>query len=119
MSTDLSMDYTPHEEDTMGKQPFGRLALSRLNKQSPLPEGFMLYSASWQGTYPDFHNLRLVGAQIRAATRGPRKGELNIIVPGTTRTITLSREEVRKAEELAQNEAAQVGSSTQPAIAAG
>lgn len=90
-------DYTPHPDDIMGQQPYGRLALSRMHADNPLPENFMLYSAGWKGKHPNYEAMQVTGAQFRPVQRGPHKGELTMIVSHTKRTIYLTPDEVRKA----------------------
>lgn len=74
------------------EQGFGQLALQKL---APVPENFRLYAAGWLGQRPeDFTVMEVTGAQFRAALRGPNKGKLSILIPGTKRTVYVTRAEI-------------------------
>lgn len=64
-------------------------------KTGNLPPDFMwfeLFIADSVGT------LGIRGAQMRAAKSGPRKGEFVKVIPGTTITVYVSREDCAKCQ---------------------
>lgn len=78
--------------DIFGELPYGQAALEKLGK---VPENFRLYAAGWLGKTPEeWKNMKLVGAEFREATKGPNAGQLCKMIPGTQRTVYLTREEV-------------------------
>lgn len=80
------------ERDFFAEQPFGKAALK---KMAPVPENFRLYAAGWLGEKPeDFNVMEVTGAEFRTAKRGPNKGKLAIPVPGTKRTVYVTRDEM-------------------------
>lgn len=85
------------EVDTFAQTGFGKAALCKMGE---VPENFRLYEAGWLGERPEeFSVMEVKGAEFRAAKRGPNKGKLSIIVPGTRRTVYVSREEILAAEQ--------------------
>ncbi|WP_216368210.1 hypothetical protein [Aeromonas media] len=74
--------------------PFGKAALARL---APLPENFVLYEAELLG---EGNGMKVTGAVFRAAKRGPKKGKLTIMVPGTKEVVYLSVEEINKYDPM-------------------
>ena len=88
-------------DDLFAQQPFGVAALA---KMAPVPENFRLYSAGWVDDKPEV--MRVVGAEFRAAQSGPRKGQLVIIVHGTTRTALVTRAEIEAASRSKKAEGA-------------
>jgi hypothetical protein len=84
------------QHDVFAEQTYGRAALRKL---APVPENFRLYSASWLGKRPeDWHEMEVTGAEFRIAKSGPNKGKLSILVPGTKRTVRVTKAEMRAAE---------------------
>lgn len=83
------------ERDAFAKQPYGKVALRKL---APVPENFRLYSVGQLGIRPDeFSVIQVTGAQFRTAKRGPNKGRLTIMVPGTQRTTYVTEAEINAA----------------------
>ncbi len=83
------------EQDIFAEQPYGKLALQ---KMAPVPENFRLFYAGWLGTKPEeFTVMEVSGAQFRVAQRGPNKGKLSIMVPGTKRTTYVTKDEMKVA----------------------
>ncbi len=83
------------EHDVFAEQPYGKLALQKLGA---VPENFRLYYAGWLGKKPeDFTVMEVTGAQFRVAKRGPNKGKLSIMVPGTKRTTYVTKDEMKAA----------------------
>jgi hypothetical protein len=72
---------------------YGRAALRKLGKIS---ENFRLFDCGWVGGgQPDqWIGMKCIGAEFRIALKGRNKGKLSIIVPGTERTVYVSREEI-------------------------
>lgn len=80
------------DEDIFAQQPYGKAALQKLG---PVAENFRLYSAGWLGEKPkDWDTMEIKGAEFRAAKSGPNKGKLVIEIPGTRRTVYVSRSEM-------------------------
>ncbi|SFD84346.1 hypothetical protein [Massilia yuzhufengensis] len=69
-------------EDLFADTTFGKLALQKL---APTTTYFRLYSAGWLGNGNQRDVMEVTGAEFREAKRGPRKGELCILIPGTQR----------------------------------
>lgn len=83
------------EHDVFSEQSYGKAALKKL---APLPENFRLYSAGWLGKKPeDWSVMEVTGAQFRVAKRGPNKGKLSMIIPGTKRTVFVTSDEMKAA----------------------
>ena len=80
----------------MEKDPFADLAFGKaaLKKLGPVSENFRLYSAGWLGTYPDFHSMRVTGAEFRKAKRGRNVGKLCILKTGTSRSTIVTKTEI-------------------------
>lgn len=86
----------------MNDTSFGAAALAKLKGQ--VSENFRIYSAGCVGGkgLHDWTHMSVVGAEFRAAKRGPDKGELVVLVSGTLRRLKLTREEVLAAAKLQQ-----------------
>lgn len=81
------------EHDVFAEQSYGKAALQ---KMAPVPENFRLYSAGWLGQKPEVRTvMEVTGAQFRVAKRGPNKGKLSIMVPGTQRTVQVTKAEMK------------------------
>ena len=88
---------TDMSERIIEKQPFGKIALQKLGD---VPENFRLYYAAWVGDNPQASGtMRVTGAEFRVAKSGPEKGVLSVMVPNTMRTVYVTAEEMRQAEE--------------------
>ena len=84
---------TDMSERHFEEQPFGQLALQKIGDA---PENFRLFDAAWIGDNPQASDtMRVTGAEFR---RGPEK-ELSVMVPNTMRTVYVTAEEMRQAEE--------------------
>ena len=93
-------DLADMEYDVFANCGYGKLALEKLNKLSPLPENFRLYYGGWLiGSKNDVDVMELRGAEFRHAKTGKNKGKLCIMIKGTERTVFLSCEEVRSSSE--------------------
>ena len=93
------------EHDIFADLAFGKAALQKL---APVPENFRLFYAGWVGKRPqDFKEMDVSGAEFRVAKTGPNKGKLAIMVPGTKRTVRLTKTEIRAAEPRATRSNAQ------------
>lgn len=79
-------------EDLFADTTFGKLALQKL---APIAPTFILYSAGWLGDGNQRDVMDVTGAEFREAKRGPRKGELCILVPGTQRTAYVTAAEMQ------------------------
>lgn len=83
------------EHDVFADQTYGKLALQ---KMAPVPQNFRLFSAGWLGKKPEeFTVMEVCGAEFRVAKRGPNKGKLSIMVPGTKRTTYVTKDEMKAA----------------------
>jgi hypothetical protein len=67
--------------------PAGKAARAKLKDVNP---DFRWYIAEWIGERKsDAAALKFTGAQFRVATKGPRKGQLCLMVKGTQRTAVV------------------------------
>lgn len=80
MPADMTIDYFADTE-------FGKAALKQMN---PVPQNFRLY----EGESVQMGVMRVTGAQFREAKRGPNKGKLSVMVPGTQKTVFVVKEVV-------------------------
>lgn len=101
----MSNETNPMMNDTS----FGAAALAKLKGQ--VSANFRIYSAGVVGGkgLHDWTHMSVVGAEFRVAKRGPDKGKLTVLVPGTSRRLKLTKEEVRaaaKAQQEAKDQAA-------------
>ena len=79
-------------EDIFGKQSFGKAALKKLG---PVPENFRLYSAGWLGKSPEnWVEMRVTGCEMRHAKKGVNAGKLCIPIPGTKRSVVVTKAEI-------------------------
>lgn len=76
---------TDMTHDEFAEFPFGKAALQQL---SPLPDNFRLYEAENLGPGK---GMKITGAEFRVAQRGPNKGKLSILVPGTRKVARLTQ----------------------------
>ena len=83
------------DQDIFADTDFGKIALKRMAEQSPLPEGFRLFSAGWMEDHPEkFWNFKVIGAQFRMAKTGKNKGKPTIKVEGTERVSVITKREL-------------------------
>ena len=83
------------EKDVFAEQPYGKAALQKL---APVQENFRLYFAGWLGDDTrDMSVMEVRGAEFRAAKSGRNKGKLSIMVPGTKRTVYVTKSEMTAA----------------------
>ena len=87
---------TDMDEKLFEEQPFGKIALQKLGD---VPENFRLYYAAWGDNPQASGTMRVTGAEFRVAKSGPEKGLLSVMVPNTMRTVYVTAEEMRQAEE--------------------
>ena len=72
---------------------FGQAALQKLNH---VTNSFRLFDAGWLETKPeDFNIMKVTGAEFRVAKFGKNKGKMTIIVPGTKRTVYVTKAEIQ------------------------
>lgn len=74
--------------DVFANHPSGRAALA---KMAPVTDNFRLYEA---GIMDSYGTMLFKGAEFRAAKSGPNKGVLSILVPGTIKSVFVSRSEI-------------------------
>ncbi|GJA77777.1 hypothetical protein [Aeromonas caviae] len=79
--------------DTFATFPFGKAALE---KMAPTPANFRLYKAENMG--PGSGVMKVKGAEFRIAERGPNKGKLSVLLPGTVKTVLVTLDEIRAHE---------------------
>ncbi len=80
---------------------FGQLALKKLGK---VPENFRLYVAGISPQPPKaWTHMAVTGAEFRESKSGPNKGKLNIMVPGTSRTVRVPRSELQECGQIQQS----------------
>lgn len=71
---------------------FGQLALQKLGQTDP---NFRLYLAGIKPEPPkEWTHMEVVGAVFREPKTGPNKGTLSLMVPGTRKSVKLSRNEL-------------------------
>lgn len=81
------------EIDVFAEQPYGKAALQKL---APVPENFRLYCAGWLGKMPkDWKTMKVTGGEFRAAKTGKNAGKLSILVKGTSRSVIVTKAEMR------------------------
>lgn len=81
--------------DVFAETTYGKLALKKL---APVGPNFRLYCAGWLGDGMQRDVMDVTGAEFREAKRGPRKGQLCILVPSTQRTAYVTASEMAAAE---------------------
>lgn len=79
------------KNDIFGEQTFGKLAIRKI---APAELNFRLYKAGWIGKANERQVMEVSGAVFREAQRGPRKGQLSIMVPHTSRTVHVTADEM-------------------------
>ena len=80
--------------DIFAQHPYGKAALK---KMGDVPENFRLYIAGWVGAKPeDWKCMDVTGAEFRHAARGPNKGKLSIMIPGSQRKVRITRAEIEE-----------------------
>lgn len=85
-----------HHDELMQSYP---PSLAAAKKIGTVPDGFTFYDFGWLGDKPeDFTVMKVRGAVFRVATRGPNKGRRSVKVPGTDRTVYVTREEIREQD---------------------
>jgi len=85
------------DKDLFADTSFGKAALKKLG---PVPENFRLYSAGWLGAKPeDWDTMKVTGAEFRVAKRGKNAGKLSVMIPGTCRTVYVTKEEMGRFDE--------------------
>ncbi len=73
---------------------FGKAAIKKMGQ---LPDGFQIFEAGWmEKLAKDFNTMFVKGAVFREAKSGPRKGQKVVMVPGTTRTVYVTRSEMQE-----------------------
>lgn len=85
------------QEDMMRDYP---PSIAAANKIGALADGFAFYAFEWLGDRPEeWDVMKVTGAVFREAKTGPRKGEKCIKVPGTDRTVYVTRAEINEARK--------------------
>jgi len=87
------------ELDLFSECTFSKIALQKI--ASPYPN-FRIYSAGWLGDSQPWEIMEVNGAVFREALRGPRKGQLSVMVPNTSRSTYIT------AQEMVEFDAAQI-----------
>jgi hypothetical protein len=90
-------------EDLFADTTFGKVALAKIKPTDP---NFRLYFAGWLGDIATADTMKVTGAVFREAKRGPRKGELCIVVPGTKRVAYVTVAEMGAHDRAAAQVAA-------------
>lgn len=71
---------------------FGQAAIQKLGKVS---DNFRLHKASWvDEKLEDFDTMKVTGAEFRIAKSGKNKGKMTVLVPGTQRTVYVTKSEI-------------------------
>jgi hypothetical protein len=78
--------------------PYGKAALK---KMGDVPENFRLYSAELKGKHPNYHGMKIEGAEFRQAKTGKNKGKLSILIKGTKRSAYVTTDEIRAEDNQA------------------
>lgn len=82
-------------KDVFADQSYGKVALKKLGQVDP---DFRLYKAGWLGNGDERTVMQVTGAVFREVQRGPRKGELGIMIPRTSRSVYVTAAEMREVE---------------------
>lgn len=85
--------------DLFSDQPQTAVALRKLKITS---ENFRVYCCGWLGKGTQRDIMEVIGAEFRVAKRGPHKGELHVMVPGTTRTAYVTAAEINREHKKQQ-----------------
>lgn len=84
------------EQDIFAEQTIRKNAA--LSKLAPRVEELSPLLAGWLGKRPeDWKEMEVKGAEFRIAKSGPNKGKLSILVPGTRRTVRVTKAEMQAA----------------------
>lgn len=83
-------------EGIFGEYPFGKAAL---RKMGDTPANFLLFFAGWMGDLKTTDTMKVTGAVFREAKKGKDKGKLCIKVPGTERTVYVTKAEMAEFSE--------------------
>lgn len=92
--------------DVFAEYSYGKIALQKMASPEP---NFRLYYAGWMGKTNERNVMKVTGAVFREPTRGPKKGQLSILVPKTQRTAYVTSEEMAAFDAA---DAARTGRST-------
>lgn len=80
------------ETDVFAEYSYGKIAL---RKMGPVDPNFRLYLAGYLGKGNERDCMEVKGAVFRHALRGPNKGRLSVMVPGTEKTAYVTADEMR------------------------
>lgn len=86
-------------DNPFAKESYGQVALQKMGQTDP---NFRLYEVGWleTGAHPSTWDVMEVkGALFREAKRGPRKGQLCVMVKGTKITAYVTAAEMKAWEE--------------------
>lgn len=90
MPADMTVDH-------FAEHSFGKAALYKLGK---VPENFRLYKAGWLGKRPEeFTVMEVKGAEFRQAKKGKNAGQMTVMVPGTQRTVFVTKDEMKAFDD--------------------
>jgi hypothetical protein len=92
-------------DDVFSDTTYGKLALHNL---APVGPNFRLYEAGWLGKGNERNCMEVKGADFREALRGPRKGQLCILVKGTERTAYITARDIA-AYDVAHSALSKIG----------
>lgn len=76
------------DDDVWGDALFAKLAMQKMGN---VPENFRVYEAGWLGDWPNVHGMEVKGAEFKRLKRYPSRGKK---IPGTTRTVYISKAEL-------------------------
>lgn len=86
-------------DNPFAEETYGKIALEKIGNVDP---NFRLYEVGWleTGSHPEtWDTMECKGALFRVSTRGPRKGQLCIMVPGSKRTAYVTKDEMKAYDE--------------------
>lgn len=86
-------------DNPFAEETYGKIALEKIGNKDP---NFRLYEVGWleTGSRPETWDvMECKGALFRVSTRGARKGQLCIMVPGSKRTAYVTRAEMKAFDE--------------------
>lgn len=90
---------TDMSKDIFATCSYGQVALRKL---APVPGNFRLFFAGWLETKSEhWQTMKVTGAEFREAKSGPNKGKLSIKVPGSERSVYVTKDEMAAQDAAA------------------